>query len=425
MSKFTICLFFLPPFMVSIKGPRSALTDFIEEHDIKIVKREKIEEVVVQQEKPAKKRKTIKKLQPSEITNIEKRSKKLEDIVLDSIYDTYKQFEMNDSQLELFSKYLSRERKINNETFRYLIDSCNNKLCIYDCSRIGNDQYYIDKKLDTLELHYCGQLRQDTLNSILRKQNKLKRLVITGAYLLDSFVPPKSVKYLDVSNCSRLSDKFVNQLNKTCKKLDTLKLSYCYGLTEKCKLKIEIENLYICETNLSFLSIKTMKKLYSMKSLSVRKCPNILCEDLNDDVDIEKFKSLEFLDLEGIATLTDVVFAEKLKYLNLAYCYNINIDSLCNCKDIEYLNLSKIDVTKEKLDVIAELKQLKILNISWTEALTDDILENIITSCKYLEKIYVFGCFNLTTRIGELAWSNKCKIEIIGNPAETRYLLNC
>lgn len=409
--------------MVSIRGPRSALTDFIEEHKIKIVKHDQSIVCNTNQVR-TKKTKVMKKTQPKEITNIDKNVKKLEDLALNAIYQNYKTFQMNDNLLDLFSKYLSRERKMNIDLFSYLVASCEKRLFIYDCSMIKDSEFVIKENLETLELHYAGQITERRLNLLLKKQTKLKRLVITGAYLLESFTPPKSLIYLDVTNCSRLSNKFITQINKSFKKLNTLKLSYCYGLTDKCVLKIAVENLYICETYLTFAGISHNKNIYKAKSLSIKGCTNILASEGDEDLDIGKFTLLEHLDCEGISTLQDVRITEKIVSLNLSYCYNINIDFLRECTDLEYLNLSKVNIVYDKVKLITKLTKLRMLNISWTESLTDNLLLDIITNCKNLEKIYVFGCFNLTTKIGELAWSKSNSIEIIGNPSETRYLLN-
>ncbi|KAM0673359.1 hypothetical protein GVAV_003048 [Gurleya vavrai] len=323
--------------------------------------------------------------------------------------------------------------------FNFLVKECKIDLHVYDCSMISD--FKIFKNLETLELHFCGQLTEENLNKILENCNILKKLVITGAYIIEDFELPKNIKYLDLSHCSRLSDSFIERINKTYKKLDVLKLSFCYGFKD-AKIEIEIDKLFVCETFLYAKSLLSIKNFYSIKKLSLKKCVNIFSihdkvvkfDDLenvlmkndqsldeNNIIYFEKFENLEYLDIEGISTIKKLDLCNKIKFLNIASCFDFDLKSIENLIDLNYLNVSKIN--NVDVEIIKKFKKLKILNVSWSSKITDEVLLEIINELKFLQKIYVFGCFNLSKKIGKLAWDLKNNLKIIGNPSETQFLM--
>lgn len=409
--------------MVSIRGPKSALTDYIEENEIKsknlIPRKVNIElPVRIKKHKKTKQKSTI------ELVNVEKRIAKLQDIAAAHILASLQTFKLTDSQLKLISQHLSRERMMNEFYFQYLVENCEKELYIYDCSMIKNELFVINKKLIVLELHYCGQLSQFMLNSIIRGMNKLKRLVLKGGFLLVDFTLHKSIEYIDISDCSRVKTIFIDRINKTFDRLDVLRLSHCYGLDDTARLKVSVNELYICETSLTYQFFADIPNLYKIKSLSIKKCPNLFMLNNEGNIALEKFTALEYLDCEGISTIRGLNHKPILKHLNIAYCFNIDFRTVLNNVELTYLDMSRVDPDADTLRSLVALVELKVLKLSWSQSLTDEIMHFILENLKKLELVHVFGCFGLTEGIGQVAWSKKGRLEIIGSPSETLYLLN-
>ena len=70
------------------------------------------------------------------------------------------------------------------------------------------------------------------------------------------------------------------------------------------------------------------------------------------------------------------------------------------------------------------MKNLRELDISWNTIVDDNILEDLLNKIPSLEKISVFGCFRLSKRSAEFTYKNYKSCKVIGNPYETKYLLD-
>lgn len=295
--------------------------------------------------------------------------------------------------------------------FDFLVESASQSLCIFDCSQIREHGFGVWRSLRRLELFQCGQLSESALNCMLRCMPGIEVLRITGGYLLESFEIPRTLKVLDVSSCSRLQDRFIDSINASFKRLEELRLSHCYGLTSSAMLTAEVENLFICETK---LSERFLDNAGSIRSLSVKRCPNInMLPDL---------MSIEYLDAERVASLKSIVVSESIRHLNVSYC--AQLENFLH-PELEYLDVSYICLSQEDLRNILQCRKLRHLNISWIPAVDDAVLEMMVNGLS-LEKLVVFGCFGLTESSASLAYSIRHRCEVVGNPSETLYLLkNC
>jgi hypothetical protein len=415
--------------MVCVRGPRTALSNFIEEHGIKIedLRKKRAEVGPVRPTETKKNRKKIQRLnRPIELSNIDKTVKKLEDILLDKVYSNESKFVLSDSQLEMYSAYLSRNRLMNIDRFHCLAGSSQESLIVHDCSMITSSEFLAPKNLKKLELHFCGQIEEEALNAILKDMDQLRVLRITGAYLLEEFDLPRNLKVMDLSGCSRISDRMIEKINKEIAELEELRLSGCYYLTGQCELKVRVKELFICETMLSEKFLRGIPNLSEITRFSIKRCPNILsynreCPSLNfDDFDL-----IEYLDLEGISTIKDLKIGKTLKCLNIAHCYGLTnvISQLEGCDQLEVLNISRLNLGEDELRKIVKFKNLRLLRASWCRDLNDGIVLLLVRSLGFLEEIHVFGCFNITENLGRLSWEMRANVRIIGNPSETSYLL--
>lgn len=403
--------------MKNIKGPKSALTDFIADNGITInhiksPKSKEKEENKIQNPKKQKNKK-IRFEKPSELSNIPNKIVSLEDEHISNILQDTNNFRHDDKTFELIAQYLSRKRLMNNFYFNLISESCTEKFKIYDCSMIKDNEYKVHKNLKFLELHQCGQLTGETLSNILRDMKSLECLRITGAYLIEDFNLPPGLSILDLSNCSRLSDLIIEKINKLYVKLDELRLSFCYRLTDKAILKTEVKRLYICETNLTESFYSTFNNISKIEFLSLNNCPKINSLPPMDHV--------IHLDIQGMVNLEKLKISNGIKSLNISYCYNLRSIEFPN---LEELNVSHINLNENELMDLCKNKKLKYLDLSWNHHLNDEILIYIIENLN-LKILIVWGCFGLTSKSAKLAWALKDKLSIIGNPSETRYLLDC
>ncbi|KAF9764674.1 F-box/LRR-repeat protein 4 [Nosema granulosis] len=414
--------------MAVIKGPRSALTDFIEENNLKINpefikkrKAEKKEDVEPKTEQPVsvkkKRTKKIKHKMPVELINLETINRSNEDLEVEELLidlDNIKS--LSDEQLKNLSSYLSRNRIYNEEYVHKIIQLCSDRLVIYDCSEIKDEIYHkIDKNLKTLELYQCGQLTSKTLNLILSKQQSLEVLRVTGGYLLTDILLPPTLKVLDLTHCSRLDDDIIDEINRKCKLLEELRLSFCYKITGSINLEVPVKRLYLCETNISEEFVFNIPKISQISALSVKRCQRINNLPL-------KFKKLEYLDVEGITELNSLCLTKTMKILNCKQCFKLTESLpglLKKTVNMEELNISYLPVDQA---ILSGLKKLKILDISWCPQVDDNFVVALLDKLA-LKKIFVFGCFKLSPNISESSWKDSDSTKILGNPGETKYLI--
>ncbi|EJW03241.1 hypothetical protein EDEG_02409 [Edhazardia aedis USNM 41457] len=183
--------------MVTIKGPRSALTDFIKEHGLNEIRPNTTEKEKEDKKTITPKQKKVKKIitqQPIELINLtenqfdianEQKYIELYNIINDKNETNTKLDDLiGDIDLDLFSKYLSQTRRINFKIFEFIVNNSSNQINIYDCSQIKNDEYAIlfskIEQLEELSLYFCGQLTNEMCNYLLQNTKNLKNWFSTA-----------------------------------------------------------------------------------------------------------------------------------------------------------------------------------------------------------------------------------------------------
>lgn len=449
-----------------IKGPHSALTDFIKEEGIDIKKLQKIqvktseksEEKIIEIKKRKKIKKTIKSVEMLNKTDFYDFSNFLKvfdyKMIINDEYvkkfkfenkidkkDDRKSLGENNKQkqhfrskedfLDEFCKYLGKNRMIDQNYFDFFVRNSDKKLIIYDCSHIKN--FKIPSEIIHLELYFCGQMENtDFLNNC----KNIEILKIIGGFRLKSVKIPPKVRILNLSYCSNLSDDIIEEINKL-KFLEELYLNHCYKILNS-KLKNSVKKLHLDETFVTENFFEEIKNFKKIEELSISKCPNLFSVDYekesiknikkvfkfnqkNGILDMNMFKNLKSLNIEGISTIKKIKLNNNIQKLNLNYSYGI--ESLPNFKNLKFLSVSDLDLNKENLRKIIEYKNLEELDISWNRELDDDILELIVKNLN-LSQITIFGCFGLTISSAYLVYMNDKKIKIVGHPFETNYLMN-
>ncbi|KCZ78018.1 hypothetical protein H311_00964, partial [Anncaliia algerae PRA109] len=189
-------------------------------------------------------------------------------------------------------------------------------------------------------------------------------------------------------------------------KLDKLVLQRCYNLKEST-LKIKVRHLDISDTLVKSNFIQHFKEI---EYLNVSNCDITL-----DTPNLVNLKHLLVENTQIKVTNTNLI---SLNVKNNKTFTELNLTN-----EIEYLNISGLNLCSTELRKIVNYKKLKNLDLSWNENVTDDLIKEIINAL-FLETLYVFGCFNLTENTGKFAYEIYPKTRIIGNPAETKYLLS-
>lgn len=398
--------------MRSIRGPKSALTDFIEENGIQLrgSRASTVSAIEAQAvERPKKRSKKARHTKPLEVVNFEASEAAENEKDVEKMLEDLCSLKPDDLALRRISVYLSARRKMSKFYFDFLVSSARDNLAVFDCSMIEDQSFGISKSLKSLELFQCGQLRALSLNLMLKSMPNLEILRVTGAFLIDNFDVPGSVRILDVTNCSRLDDGFIDKINSGQGPLEELRLSYCYGFSKNAELLIDVQRLFICETKLSGRFIGNQKNL---RQLSVKRCRNISS--------LPSLPSVEYLDVEGIVDLTGLPVSQSIQHLNISFCSSIETLAF---EGLAYLNISHASLSESKIQQIYRCKSLEVLDVSWNVAVDDSVVSNLVEKLR-LKKLYVFGCFSLTSKSVELAYKIKDRCLVVGNPCETHYLLN-
>lgn len=400
--------------MASIRGPRSALTDFIEEHGIKVKSTRKTRARTEKRDPTPRKlrRKTMYTSQPVEIANIEAES--AEDRRMEEICRDPHSHRLSGDELEAFAAYLGRSRQMSPFFFEYIVDAAGDSLVLFDCSMIPDSLFgRISRPLVRLELHLCGQLSSQTLSGILERSPALETLRVTGAYLLDDIELPAGLRVLDLTHCSRLENRIVDRISAQFELLDELRLSFCYGIDEACVLRTAVRRLYLCETRIRTSFLAAMKDIEHVEELSLKRCVNI------DGMDV-RFTRIRKLDIEGITDIRSLDLPGTIEDLNIAHCYDMR--DFCY-PSLRSLNVSHIDLTGGELATIAGLESLETVDVSWCRGVSDETVSALAASGR-MRRIDVFGCFELSQASAELAWRLRDSVRIVGNPSETSFLLH-
>ncbi|GAA0140041.1 hypothetical protein LIER_01468 [Lithospermum erythrorhizon] len=240
-------------------------------------------------------------------------------------------------------------RSMNAKTFDLFVKGSPSEVCVKDCHWLTEDQFSMAfgnfdvKKLVVLQLELCGQCNFDYVmgKTFAGSLNSMPNLVIVS-----------------LKGASRLSDEAVEALVRSAPTLQSITLSQCSLLTEKC---IDI---------IADAIGPTLKELY------IDECQRIHAMSIKTA--LSKFEILEILSVAGIQAVCDkfvegivIVCGKTLKELNLADCPKL---------------------TDYSLEVIARTcSSLRSLNISKLHQLTDLSLEYLANGCRFIHTLTLHG----------------------------------
>ena len=257
----------------------------------------------------------------------------------------------------------------------------------YDCFNTFKSSSLLD-----LFIRYCsGTLEKLTLSQFLIQGKSLNRSKML-------FQPLKSLTLIDCKLSMKMRDAFAS-----CHELISLKLDSCeedykfyYDLVFP---KLETFSINFL-TNIKLDKFKRFCQLHPhLKNLEISKCDFTnfeFCEVIG-----ENLKNLEELRMDPCAVqaeLRHLLSLTKLKVLKVD-CWHTSADKFLSDLveseiDLEYLDLTRIVISEETINILCQMTNLKTLSLEGS--LSDEFLLNLAKKLPNLMKITLSGKNKLT-----------------------------
>ncbi|XP_073979712.1 putative RNA-binding protein EEED8.10 isoform X3 [Rhodnius prolixus] len=215
-----------------------------------------------------------------------------------------------------------------------------------------------------------------------------------------------------MSVCANHHDCEMITLVKKCKKLKKIGLKFSSSLSgawlKHLRCPLQSLSLEMYEMNPDYL-LQGISKVHStLKELSFICCPAIRCSDIGTIA--EMVPNLTYLTLAGMFSLirlNALLPITKLKNLirldleqNSVVCDNFMENLVENCSSLMHLNLSGTDhsynLTEKGLTLVARLTNLTHLRIACHDGLNDNILKTLSNKLKNLKHLDLTGCQKIT-----------------------------
>lgn len=320
--------------------------------------------------------------------------------------------------------------KENFTLFTQAYGSCLTALDITNCFKLSDSEYHLISKMDQLEhLSIRGALVDKnelsnicSLKNLISFNGRTRRDDWTEEHILQLSGNTK-LKYLELSNCSKLNETTAKELAKSCNQLevallnscsnfgDTAMAAFCASCTNLQALDISqigaitadgISQLQLC-TNLRFLSLQYNKAVLLDQGIIAL---------------ASHCKNLEVLDLE-FASITDKSVEAIGNHLHLLQVLNLAGTELTgqflhliaeNCPDLIKLSLrGNFKITDENLSKFLESLPIShdpsfgppfaTLNLTDLNKISDMTLAKIAKKCPNLDSLTLRGCIKLTDQV--------------------------
>lgn len=231
----------------------------------------------------------------------------------------------------------------------------------------------------------------------------------------------------------KFTSNFIHKLIVSCPNLKFLKFSYCIQLNDEMIIPLEklakLEEFYLERTE--FITDVGFQKMLLgsntiLQKLSILDCKNVTDKSLKKiffsciNLNFISLRNLEQITDESIFSLMEYINYKNLTYLNIDRCNHLSDSSFTEfflkCgKNIQILQLRGLgNISFKTFQSISRFcLELKELDLSWSRNIDDkNLIDHIITHCKKLKKITLWGC-NKITDIGVFTILKK-GIEVIG-----------
>ncbi|KAI0439919.1 hypothetical protein F4803DRAFT_21943 [Xylaria telfairii] len=217
-------------------------------------------------------------------------------------------------------------RQISNESLVQLAESCRfiKRLKLNDCNQL-NDAAVLAfanncPNILEIDLHQCINIGNEPLTALLSKEQSLRELrlascenVDDGAFLaLPPYRTYENLRILDLTSCSRLTDRAVEKIVAVAPRLRNLVLAKCSNITD-----VAVHAIATLQKNLHYVHLGH-------------------CRNITDDAVKRLVRScnrIRYIDLGCCTNLTDesvtlLATLPKLKRIGLVKCVNITDRSM-------------------------------------------------------------------------------------------------
>ncbi|KAL2135330.1 hypothetical protein VTI74DRAFT_8983 [Chaetomium olivicolor] len=261
--------------------------------------------------------------------------------------------------------------RVSNESLIRLARSCRyiKRLKLNDCTQLDDEAVlaFAENCPNILEidLHQCRSVSNEPITTLFTKGKALRELRLANCELIDDSaflsLPPdrtyEQLRILDLSSCSRLTDRAVARIVDVAPRLRNLVLQKCRNLTDAA--------------------------VYSISKLG---------------------KNLHFLHLGHCGHITDdavkhlVANCNRIRYIDLGCCTHLTDDSVTKLATLP--KLKRIGLVK--CANITDASVIALANANRRPRMRKDAFGNIVvteysTSHSCLERVHLSYCTNLTT----------------------------
>jgi hypothetical protein len=218
----------------------------------------------------------------------------------------------------------------------------------------------------------------------LHKLTNIKKLNLEGAIItlttLRNYVTPfltrlYKLESLKLGFCDPLNDDFCTIFSRQLTNVTSLSVDNSTNLTsEGLKHLSQLQKFEFKRSQIPFFAFRAMTRLHK---LNIENCQLKVDEQGRDHA---------IRDLVKMTQLTELnVSLEGLRDRHVAY--------IARCKQLQTLHMLWLhNVTEEGLEKLTRLTQLKWLNVTNCEAVTDTTLEQLAAQCSALEALVLTRC---------------------------------
>ncbi|KAI9331646.1 hypothetical protein DFJ73DRAFT_781474 [Zopfochytrium polystomum] len=166
--------------------------------------------------------------------------------------------------------------------------------------------------LEQCDMSYCKQMTDDMVEKFLRGTKSIKDLRLRRCVKLTDhaiFLVVREIKYLDLGDCDKVTDKCLKWISSGCTNLKSLRLSFCSRITNNGLFDLstgsysfEALDLSHC-TQVTDVSVALFaESLHSLRRLNLRRCVKVT--DATVALLLRNAPLLERLDVSGCPLVT-------------------------------------------------------------------------------------------------------------------------